>query len=337
MTKTKNNPTVSVIIPTYNRAHLIGRAIQSVLNQTYQDFEIIVVDDGSTDNTDEVVKDFGDERIGYIRHKGNKGGAAARNTGIRAAKGEYIAFLDDDDEFLPNKIESLLPPLQASDDTVGLVYSKVHIIESEGKSMYFPEKGLSGDIFEEYLAGPFFQTNSTLIKRDAIALFDESLPRWQDADFHLRILRKYHAIFVDIVSAKYYVGRTRFRITNNPAAFVKAIKIAEERYFSNSEYRISRETYAKFLRHAGDTLMYNGDVYRLAHKYFLKSFIVSVNIGTLFALLSSIFGYKGYRFYIRLRELTHRIRGLVKHKNSFLIGIVKSKQDNLKNLPVKKV
>ena len=99
----KNQSKVSVIIPTYNRAYLISRAINSVLNQTYQDFEIIIVDDGSTDNTEEVIKEFQekDERIKYIRHKNNKGEAAARNTGIKAAKNEYISFQDSDDESFP--------------------------------------------------------------------------------------------------------------------------------------------------------------------------------------------------------------------------------------------
>jgi len=101
------NPTVSVIIPTYNRAHLVGRSIQSVINQTYQDFEIIVVDDGSTDNTEDIIKEFQkkDKRIKHIKHNKNKGGSAARNTGIRAARGEYIAFLDSDDEWMPTKLE----------------------------------------------------------------------------------------------------------------------------------------------------------------------------------------------------------------------------------------
>ena len=92
-------PMVSVIIPTFNRAHLIGRAIKSVLNQTYQDFEIIVIDDGSTDNTGEIIRSFTDKRIKYIKkYKKNKGISVARNIGIKVARGKYIALLDSDDE-----------------------------------------------------------------------------------------------------------------------------------------------------------------------------------------------------------------------------------------------
>ena len=99
--------TVSAIIPTYNRANIVIRAIQSVLNQTYQNFELLVIDDGSQDNTEEIVTGIHDNRIKYIRHEKNKGVAAARNTGIEAAKGEFIAFLDSDDEWLPNKLKRI--------------------------------------------------------------------------------------------------------------------------------------------------------------------------------------------------------------------------------------
>ncbi len=97
-------PMVSVIIPTYNRAHVLGRAIRSVLDQTYQDFELIVVDDGSSDHTGEVVATFADPRIHYLRHEKNRGAAAARNTAIKTAQGEYIASLDSHDEWLPEKL-----------------------------------------------------------------------------------------------------------------------------------------------------------------------------------------------------------------------------------------
>lgn len=98
-------PKVSVIIAAYNRAHLIGRALRTVLEQTYNDFEVIIVDDASTDNTENVIKSFDDARIKYIRHDKNKGAAAAWNTGIRASKGEYIAFQDSDDEWAEDKLE----------------------------------------------------------------------------------------------------------------------------------------------------------------------------------------------------------------------------------------
>ena len=101
-------PKVSVVIPTHDRAHLVGRAIRSVLAQTFQDFEIIVVDDCSVDNTKEVVQSLADSRIRYLRHEINRGGSAARNTGIGAARGEWIAFLDSDDEWLPKKLEKQL-------------------------------------------------------------------------------------------------------------------------------------------------------------------------------------------------------------------------------------
>ena len=101
-------PLVSVVIPTWNRAGLIVRAINSVLSQTYSNWELIIVDDGSTDNTDEVVKKFqeNDTRIRFIKHEKNSGGnSVPKNIGIKNAAGEYIAFLDSDDEYLPEKME----------------------------------------------------------------------------------------------------------------------------------------------------------------------------------------------------------------------------------------
>ncbi len=105
-------PLVSVIIPTYNRADLIGHTLDSAINQSYRNLEIIVIDDGSVDNTEEVVKAIGDSRIRYIRHQTNCGGSTARNTGIEAARGEYIAFLDSDDIWVPNKIQLQLASIQ---------------------------------------------------------------------------------------------------------------------------------------------------------------------------------------------------------------------------------
>src|SRR5262245_45342203 len=114
---------VSVIIPTHNRADFLRGALSSVLNQTYQNFEIIVVNDASTDDTAKVVAAFEDERIRFIRHDTNKGGSAARNTGILASKCDYIAFLDDDDEWLPDKLRKQMEILLASPPEVAGVYT----------------------------------------------------------------------------------------------------------------------------------------------------------------------------------------------------------------------
>ncbi|MEZ4866323.1 MAG: glycosyltransferase family 2 protein [Caldilineaceae bacterium] len=96
-----NNPTFSIILPTHNRAHLLSRAITSVLNQTFRDFELLIIDDGATDNTADVVSSFQDRRIKYIYRQSSGGASVARNTGIRKSKGRLITFLDDDDEYLP--------------------------------------------------------------------------------------------------------------------------------------------------------------------------------------------------------------------------------------------
>ncbi len=92
-----DNPLISVILPTYNRGYIVERAIKSVLNQTYKNLELIIVDDGSTDNTEEIVKSIEDKRIIFLKHKKNKGASSARNTGIKNSKGEYISFIDSDD------------------------------------------------------------------------------------------------------------------------------------------------------------------------------------------------------------------------------------------------
>ena len=103
-----STPLVSVVIPTYERATLVGRAMRSVLNQTMGDLELLVVDDGSRDNTEEVIRGWGDPRITYLKHEHNMGSSAARNTGIRQARGTYIGLLDSDDEWLPGKLEKQL-------------------------------------------------------------------------------------------------------------------------------------------------------------------------------------------------------------------------------------
>ncbi|MFC6974687.1 glycosyltransferase family 2 protein [Halomicroarcula sp. GCM10025709] len=106
-----DRPRVSVVVPTYNRADTVGRAVESALAQTVTDIEVVVVDDGSTDDTAAVVTGIDDERVRYLAHERNRGRSAARNTGIEAARGEYVAFLDSDDRWLPGKLDRQLAEL----------------------------------------------------------------------------------------------------------------------------------------------------------------------------------------------------------------------------------
>lgn len=185
---------VSVIIPTYNRAHLLGRAIESALTQTYGRLEVIVVDDGSRDNTREVVATWQDRRLQYIRHERNKGGSAARNTGIRMAKGDYIAFLDSDDEWVPDKVARHLQEF-GEHPQHAVVYSAVCHVFLDGTQEVTGADGPEGWIFDKLLVrnavGP---TSAFVIKRaslEQVGGFDETLPSGQDYDLWLRLAQDF--------------------------------------------------------------------------------------------------------------------------------------------------
>jgi len=198
------NITVSVIIPTYNRAHLISRVIQSVLDQTYRDFEMIVVDDGSTDNTAEIVNGFNDSRIRYIRHDKNRGAAAARNTGIKAAIGSYIAFQDSDDEWLPTKLEKQLMAFSNASSKVGVIYSGLWRIEKNNKIYigYPYKKGKEGDLYHNHtiLKNNFVYVPSMVVKKECffkVGMFDEYLVTAEDMELMFRISKYYHFKYIE--------------------------------------------------------------------------------------------------------------------------------------------
>ena len=190
------NIKISVIIPTFNRGKLIGNSIKSVLNQTFKNLEIIVVDDGSTDNTEKEVEKFRDDRIKYIKLKENKGGSNARNIGIKMASGQYISFQDSDDIFYPNKLERQL--INIVNKNSNLDFCKINVIYNKTYSYFVPskirEKRISnGNFFEELISyGNFISTQSILVKRLFIKkyLFDPDMPRLQDYDIILRMIPK---------------------------------------------------------------------------------------------------------------------------------------------------
>lgn len=183
-------PFFSVVIPTYNRAHVVGRAIRSVLSQSCQDFEIVIVDDGSADSTALVVGGFNDPRIRYIRQE-NRGGGAARNAGIDAARGRFIAFLDSDDEFLPAYL-ARMRALLANSETGTVGYARVLVNRGNGCSLLKPPRAIrSGEHMATYLLCDrgFVPTITTAVDRATAqrVRYSEQLRYGQDTDFAVRL------------------------------------------------------------------------------------------------------------------------------------------------------
>ncbi|MDT3435479.1 glycosyltransferase family 2 protein [Haloarcula sp. 1CSR25-25] len=209
-------PTVSVVLPTYNRGARLGRAVDSVLAQRVDDIEVIVVDDGSNDQTEAVVDSFDDPRVNYMAHRENLGGAAARNTGIEASTGEYVAFLDDDDEWLPHKLENQLQCLSRRSEEWIAAYCDYRVKRhGAGRGL----KRLVGSLFSENASDTYKHEGgaelipkvlsknlklggaSTLIaKRNAVESiggFDPEFARHQDWEFLVRLLHAGKLAYVD--------------------------------------------------------------------------------------------------------------------------------------------
>jgi len=211
-------PLVSVIIPTYNRSTVLRRAIQSVLGQTYRHVQCIVVDDASYDDTKSVVHQFADDRLIYICHKINRHASAARNTGIAHAAGNFIAFLDDDDEWLSNKLEKQVPLLLQAPGDVGLVYCWMDYYR-DGTLIHQHHPTLRGYVFDKVLDRQRLGGCPTLLVRrevvEVVGGFDESLLRGNDGDFIRRVCHEYHVDYVPEVLVRVYADQGRRQISDD--------------------------------------------------------------------------------------------------------------------------
>lgn len=195
---------ISVIIPTYNRADRISLSIKSVLNQSYTDFELIVVDDGSNDETENVVSSINDTRIKYFKIK-NSGACAARNYGIVHSCGEYVAFHDSDDFWLPNKLEKQMYIMKKFNPDI--VFCKLNEINNGSVKRVLPEQLKSG--FVRPVFSLFGIGTQTILGKKEVFLtenFDESLPRWQEFELLLRISKRYSLYCIDEGLVNYYIG-----------------------------------------------------------------------------------------------------------------------------------
>jgi glycosyltransferase involved in cell wall biosynthesis len=233
-------PTISIVLPTWNRAHLVGRAIGSVLNQTFKDWELIVVDDGSTDDTAQIVQSCRGGRIRYIQRDRNYGLQAARNTGIRAAAAsQFIAFLDDDDEWLPAKLEKQLAVFRNGGPTLAVVGCGRLTYSRRSISKVLPQ--CRGWIFEDLLAGRATGcgTPLLLVKRfpgEPDTFFDEEFPALGERDYLMRIARHHTIDFVMEPLIKVYRNDGGPHVAN-PRNAARAYAVFLRKYASDIEAR----------------------------------------------------------------------------------------------------
>lgn len=224
-------PKVSVIIPAYNMARYTVETVRSVLNQTFKDYEIIVVDDGSTDNTKELLRPYiENHQITYI-YKENGGASSARNVGFRASQGKYVAFLDCDDLWLPRKLRISVNLLDAHPE-VGLVYNRALYIDKKGNDLWFSkDRCHSGMVFEKLILRDFIINSSPVVRRECfqkVGLFDETMFYPADWDMWLRISEYFPIKYINIPLTKYRIGDQSYFERHTELAKTESFRVLEK-------------------------------------------------------------------------------------------------------------
>lgn len=230
---------ISVIIPTFNRKEILPRAIDSVLSQTHSDFELLIVDDGSTDGTKESLSQYlKDFRVKYFFKK-NGGVSSARNFGIKKAKGEYIAFLDSDDLFEKKKLEIQLKEMKDFDVEFSICNS-IEVQENGDEASLGYENSFLFD--QEFYAKNKIPVSGTffMIKNEKPILFDEELPTSEDLDFTMRYLMRGTGLFVSKPLVKRYKSFDPVRLSSNPESKIKGLEARLE-LFKKDRYKLPED------------------------------------------------------------------------------------------------
>src|SRR5712692_10966910 len=290
-------PKVSVIIPTHNRAELLRLAITSVLNQTFQDFEIVIIDDASKDHTREVIANFNDARIKVIHNQVSKGDAGARNIGVMNSNCEYIAFLDDDDEWLPEKLKIQICLLDSSPAEVGGVCTGHFIVKRMNGgvlSTYSPE---NGDLSKKN----FITTSSIFLRRECFemcGLFDESMPTSSDYDMWIRISQKFSFKTIEKPLVNYYIHENS--LTFNYEKMTRGREILfkkHEDYFKNNPREYSYQHL-----NLGVLYCYKGDIQKGREEFSKAIRINPYDIRNYFNLVLSLLGVKSFKKLKKVKE-----------------------------------
>jgi glycosyltransferase involved in cell wall biosynthesis len=305
-------PRISVIIPTYNRADLLKKALQSVLDQTFHSYEIIVVDDGSTDDTRDVVAAFASPKIRYFRQE-NKGRSNARNLALAEARGEYIAFLDSDDMFTRDKLEKQVALLDANPE-YGMAYTSARVLDDNDKEIFRPHQSgkgtpyylanASGFIYEKiafYLPVTVILP-TVMIRKRIMKLaggFDENLHRFEDTDMWRRIskITKILAIPEPLCQIRTHAGNEM----ELPAKIFKSIEYYIDKIFSDDidyDKAVQINGACMLYLHYGCTVASHREYVRDAGKFFRKAFFYNKKITLINLLFKRVGGIKWLLSYL---------------------------------------
>lgn len=297
-------PKVSVVIATYNRAHFIKDAVNSILAQTFSDYEIVIVDDGSKDNTKEIVQGYG-EKVRYF-YQANQGKSAAQNYAVSQSRGEYIALLDDDDIWLPNKLEIQMKGLEENPE-LGFVCSESDLIDEKGEFIRrWKRKPSNQETFASLYEENFIQHSSVVVRKELLNVvggLDVALKTTEDYDLWLRLAKVCRFRYIDksLVIYRQHAASKHLNTTQKLKDRVRVVSKPENMThigFVQKKIRISREycIHAQYFQDYGK--------FGMASKNYFKALFYYPLIGLLYAqqgatkFQSSVF-YRIIRIYLK--------------------------------------
>jgi len=293
---------VSVIIVTFNRPKLLFKAINSVLSQTFQDFEIIVVDNGIKLPANQIVKGFNDGRIKYIQNNKNTGCSGGKNIGIKNATGDFIAFLDDDDIWVPAKLEIQMSKLENSPNDVGFCFTAVVGVYDDYETKSVVPEGINNYYERALRRFNGFLSSGLMIKKAVfydIGLLDEKLPTHTDIDLIIRITKKYKGIGINNSLVKMSMQSNHQQMGSNLKNKIIGRKMILSKYAN--EYKTRPDSYSVVGFRLAIYYRENSQ-YNEARKMFKKICKAKFNLRYFLHYLSMLFNGKIYRFFKNSNE-----------------------------------
>lgn len=310
-------PLVSIILPTFNRKDTIQRSVNSVLNQSFSDFELIIVDDASTDSTREMLKCIHDNRIEFITHSNQRGAGAARNTGIAKARGEYIAFQDSDDEWMQNKLKDQLMIIN-SNKNIGAVFSPYLLINNTDIEQK-PSKiisGMQGNIFRNILGGSFVGTPTLLVRRSVFeksGVFNEKLKTLEDWELVIRMAKCCHFACIKKFLLKAYA--TSESVSSNDQLMLQTVQ--EIIKIHRIDYDSYPQAEAKLWTSMGYRTCYSGKM-NVGKNYFFKA--IKLDMWKTSAWFGLVIALMGKKFFYGVVKIKRRISHFFKYFQSITIS-----------------